>query len=253
MNLKLIACKVLFREISLIAADLSHIIDVTYISREFHNTPEKLRELLQAEIDAVESGNDIRTMNTQTHPLDAILLGYGLCSNSIVGLKSRKYPLVVPRAHDCVTLLLGSKERYREYFNAHKGVYWYTKGWIDNSPMPSKERYKTAYASYVERFGEDNADYLMEMEQGWMKEYNWAAFVDWPRFDNTAAQQYTKDCADFLGWSYDCLTGSDSLLRDFLCGEWDHERFLVIQPGQEIQPSYDESIVRLQPSAGTQE
>ena len=116
--------------------------------------------------------------------------------------------------------------------------------------MPGKQRYDMAYAEYAERFGEENAEYLMEMEQGWMKEYNWATFVDWPQFDNLAAQKYTKDCADFLGWSYDCLTGNDSLMRDFLCGNWDDERFLVIQPGQEIQPSYDHNILRKDLSGG---
>ena len=42
---------------------------------------------------------------------EAILLGYGLCSNGLVGLTARSIPLVIP-VHDCITLFLGSKEQY---------------------------------------------------------------------------------------------------------------------------------------------
>ena len=59
---------------------------------------------------------------------DAILIGYALCSNGVVGLTSRRIPLVIPRGHDCITLLLGSKELYRDYFDSHRGIYWYSSG-----------------------------------------------------------------------------------------------------------------------------
>ena len=61
---------------------------------------------------------------------DAVLLGYGLCSNGLVGMGARSIPLVVPRAHDCITLFLGSKERYLQYFQDNPGVYFMTSGWI---------------------------------------------------------------------------------------------------------------------------
>ena len=62
---------------------------------------------------------------------EAVLFGYGLCSNGLVGLTARNVPLVLPRAHDCITLFLGGKERYLEYFHAHPGVYFKTTGWIE--------------------------------------------------------------------------------------------------------------------------
>ncbi|MFV1980286.1 MAG: DUF1638 domain-containing protein [Rhodothermia bacterium] len=31
---------------------------------------------------------------------------------------------VLPRAHDCITLLMGSRTRYLEYFKAHPGTYF---------------------------------------------------------------------------------------------------------------------------------
>ena len=41
---------------------------------------------------------------------DAIVLGYALCSNGLVGIKAERIPLrSFPAAHDCITLFLGSK------------------------------------------------------------------------------------------------------------------------------------------------
>ena len=62
---------------------------------------------------------------------EAILIGYGLCSNGIMGISSNKYKLVIPRAHDCITFLLGSKEKYSKYFTDMPGTYWYTMSWIE--------------------------------------------------------------------------------------------------------------------------
>jgi hypothetical protein len=84
----------------------------------------------------------------------------------VVGLTSRRLPLVIPRGHDCVTLLIGSKERYREYFDTHRGIYWYSSGWIERTLQPGRERYELTRRHYMETYGEDNAEFLMEMEQG---------------------------------------------------------------------------------------
>ena len=72
-----------------------------------HKNPQaELRPALQRVIDEVEAGEET---------YDAILLGFGLCSMGIVGLHSSKMPLVVPRAHDCITMLLGSRETYQKW------------------------------------------------------------------------------------------------------------------------------------------
>ena len=90
MKLKLIACKVLFRELSRLAAESENQIDVTWLRQGYHNVPEKLRALLQAEIDAVESGEDPHSNDLREEDFDAILIGYGLCSNAAAGLTARR-------------------------------------------------------------------------------------------------------------------------------------------------------------------
>jgi hypothetical protein len=159
MRFQFIVCKALQREAYLCAARSKHVVDVVLMAQGLHEQPDRLREELQRALDTVA--------DSAGRPYDALLLGYGLCSNGTAGLRCR-LPLVIPRAHDCITLLLGSKEAYKEYFDSHQGVYWYSAGWIEHSLQPGRERREKTRAEYIERFGEDNAEYLMEMEQKWM-------------------------------------------------------------------------------------
>lgn len=235
MKLKVIACKVLFRELSYFAALSPHIVDVEFLEQQLHNEPEKLRNMVQRAIRDIENGSE---------EYDAILLGYGLCSNGIVGVSSRKYPIIVPRGHDCITILLGSKEKYQDYFNSHDGIYWYSSGWIERTLQPGKERVEMLRKQYIEKYGEDNADYLMEMEQGWLKKYNWASYIYWDQFHSEHLKEYTRACADYLGWNYDEIMGDTSLVVDLLNGNWDSKRFLVSPPNSTIAAAYDHRIVK---------
>ena len=174
-----------------------------------------------------------RTCDIQDRPYDASLLGYGLCSNGVVGLGA-EIPIVIPRGHDCITLLLGAKECYQEYFDTHRGVYWYSPGWIESGKQPSRQRYEGLLAEYTAKYGADNAEYLMEVEQTWMKEYSWATYVDWALVDSERYKAYTRQCAEFLGWNYDELAGDSGLMQRFVDGVWSDKEFLVVKPGQRI-------------------
>jgi len=236
-NYKVIACKVMMREMYHLAANSKNKIDILWLKQALHNTPDILRDSVQKAIDDVES---------EEEKYDAILLGYCLCSNGIVGVRSKKTPIVVPRGHDCVTMLLGSKERYREIFDSHKGgIYWYSPGWIEQSLQPSRSRYEQNLKEYTEKYGEDNAKYLMEMEQDWMREYNCALYVDWNCVSCSHHEDYTKECADYLGWEYRKEEGSSELVRDMFHGAWDGERFLVVPPEKTIKASYDARVIEV--------
>ena len=229
----LIACHVLWRELCYYAALSPHFFSFNFVKQGLHNTPDLLREKLQEAVDAAPDD------------CDAILLGYGLCSNGVTGVVARSKPIVIPRAHDCITFFLGSKERYRTYFDTHPGTYWYTPGWIECSVQPGKERHDLLRRDYVEKYGEDNADYLMEMEQGWMKEYSNAAYVDLGFSETDSFKAYTRECARWLGWACDELKGDSGLIRDFVYGRWSPDQFITVEPGQEIAPSHDSGVVKV--------
>ncbi|HTL52697.1 MAG TPA: DUF1638 domain-containing protein [Planctomycetota bacterium] len=234
---KIISCHVLWRELCHFAALSNNVFDFQFLKQGLHDTPGQLQRELQAAIDSAGSG------------YEALLIGYGLCSNGIAGITARKTRLVVVRAHDCITHLLGSKERYREYFDQHPGTYWYTPGWIDTGGQPGQARYEKLLASYVEKYGKKNAQYLMEMEQGWFKSYSNAAYIDLGFGATEEGKAYTQKCASWLGWKYDELKGDSGLLERFLAGAWNAEDFLIVEPGQQIVASYDEGVIRAIPGA----
>jgi len=225
MRLQFIVCKVLQKEAYFCAARSRNIVDVLMIRQGLHQEPEKLREEIQRQLD--------NTADMQGKSYDAALLGYGLCSNGIVGLHS-KIPLIVPRGHDCITLLLGSKDKYKDYFDSHKGVYWFSPGWIETDTQPGKERFERTLKEYIAKYGKDNARYLMATEQNWLKEYHWATYIDWGFANSPAEKEYTKQAAEHLGWNYDILEGDSGLMQRLVDGVWDEREFLILKPGQKI-------------------
>ncbi|MFH1022150.1 MAG: DUF1638 domain-containing protein, partial [Planctomycetota bacterium] len=121
MNLKIISCEIFYREMCALAARSPNRTDIEFLPKGLHDigAPGMLARV-QAAVDA-----------TGGKGYDAILLGYGLCNNGVAGLAARSAPLVIPRAHDCMTLFLGGTARYLEYFYAHPGTYFQTTGWLE--------------------------------------------------------------------------------------------------------------------------
>ena len=235
MRLKVVSCAVLERELELCASRSKNDIELFFLEQGLHNTPDELRRRAQEAIDQADGAG-----------FEAIILGYGLCSRGVVGLKSSKTRLIVPRGHDCITFLLGSKQRYREYFDLHPGVYWYSAGWIKHNDQPSKERYERVLAEYTQEYGEDNAKYLMEVQQSWVSNYQRATYVDWDWPDSQEHKDFTQRCAKEMGWAYDELPGESGLLQRLLDGQWLQSEVLILEPGEEVGESFDENIIRVQ-------
>lgn len=228
-----VTCAVLEAEICHLARDLEHIVAIKILKQGLHNDPSQLRDNLQDTIDLVES---------EWAP-EAIAFGYGLCSRGIEGVHARGSMLIIPRAHDCITLLLGNKDRYARYVKDHPGTYWYSPGWNRHHVPPGKERFTQLYARYCEKYGPDNADFLMETEQHWMQVYDRATYVDIGVGATEADLAYTRACAQWLGWSFDRQQGDPALLRALLTGPWDEERFVVLEPGETVRMVADERII----------
>lgn len=240
MRYKLIGCKVFTRELYQLCAQCPDPVEIIWMREALHETPSRLRAALQKAIDRIEEDEE--------STCDAILLGYGLCSMGIVGLHTRRLPLVIPRAHDCITLLLGSRERYQTLFDQHSGgVYWYSPGWIEQFKTAGKRSNEDAkYLEYVEKYGEDNAQYLMEVEKSWTEHYDLAAFIKWPEFETSRFEAFTRETAAASHLPYERVEGSRALLEKLVCGQWDDD-FLVLEPGQVLEASHDERILQARP------
>jgi hypothetical protein len=234
-----LSCEILSREGYHCASISENLVDIHLLEQGLHDIgEEKMCSRLQREIDAVD-----------VEKYDAILLGYGLCNNGIRGLRS-KITLVIPRAHDCITLLLGSKEKYDEYFKNNPGTFYISVGWVERAKSHLSNPESTTslmgmgtYEEYVEKYGEDKAKYLMEVLNDTLKNYNKLAYIDTHVGDFEHYKEQVKKDAQEHGWDYEELDGSTRLILNMMNGQWDENDYLVVQPGQTIEPAYDSSII----------
>ena len=250
MRLKLIACKAMMREVCYLAATSPHFIDITFLRQGLHDTPKVLKQQLQVEIDNVDSGEDMHSSCPKyIAGFDAILLGYGLCSNALDGLHSQKYTLVLPRVHDCIALLMGSQRAYRDAIADNNGVYYYTPSWIENAFTPGEDNYRAKYNALAAQYGEENAEYIMQAESN-LPNYNTCAYIAWEELPFPQYEAYTQAAAEYLGFTYKKIRGDKSFLRDFLNGKFD-ERFLIVPPVFKVQLTYDTDIFLAVPLEST--
>lgn len=241
MHLKVIACEIATREICHCAAKSINTINVSFFTQGLHRNSANCREELQRQIDAVTA-----------EKYEALLLGYGLCNNSVVGLRAGALPLVLPRAHDCITFFLGSRERYAEEFAAHPGTYYFTSGWIEH---PDENDAQSAYnqrsgterhlklKELIEKYGEENGQFLFESMTEWESHYERAALIRFPFSDHLNLPAKVREICAERKWQFAEIDGRLDLLQSWLDGPWDAERFLVVQPGQSIVAKYDDKII----------
>jgi hypothetical protein len=244
MRLKLVACEIFYRELCVAVARSINQVDIEFL-------PKGLHDIGQTGMSA-RLGEALAAVDESQY--DAILLGYGLCSNGLLGLTARNIPLVVPRAHDCITLFLGSKERYLDYFQRHPGVYFKTSGWIERGEgltqygqesIQHQSGMTQTYEELLAKYGEDNAKFLYEQLCNMTRNYSGLAFIEMgiepdDRFERQARQEATE-----RGWTFEKLAGNMSLLQQLVDGPWAANRFLVVPPGSCVAASFDENVIKV--------
>ena len=236
----ILSCAVFAREVYHAAAKSHNMIDIQLIDQGLHDTGEKhMSGKIQDAVDQVD-----------IEKYDAILLGYGLCNNGLIGLKSA-LPIVIPRAHDCIAVLLGSKERYQNYFNNCPGIFYRSSGWVERSGYhlenPDSLTVKMGMESYeetVKKYGKENADYLFEALDCELRNYSKLAYIDTGVMDAKEYIAEDKKFAENKNWDFEVIDGNTSIFEKMMNGNWDEEIFQVIQPGSTIAASYDEKIIK---------
>jgi len=242
---KLISCKVLQRELCAAIADSPNVIDPEFLELGLHESPEGLRLRLQDRIDEAVAASE-KAASSEAY--EAILLGYGLCGNGLAGLEARSLPLVLARAHDCCTLLLGSRAAFLESFGDALSASWSSAGYIERGStcFRASEVGRAAglgleYEELVARYGEENARYVRDaMHPAAEREIR---YIETPETEGLGYAEKMRAKAAEEGKEFLLLRGSSRLLRGLANGAWDDEEYLVVPPGMRIEPLYDHDRV----------
>ncbi len=248
---KFIGCEIVYREACLLAARSHFRVDVEFLRKGLHDLETAdMAAKVQSCIDAIDPSAGY----------EAVLLGYARCNDGLVGVKARDIPLVIPRAHDCITMFFGSRRAYREYFDSHPGTYYMTTGWAERNvgegdySMPAygkegvmgKLGLAMTYAQYVAKYGKENADYIIETLGDWRKNYSKILYLEMGTCDETQFMEISRQEAKQHDWQFEQRKGDWSLLeRLFLAGgqdTWDDD-FVIVPPGAQIAARNDDAVL----------
>jgi hypothetical protein len=212
-NTKIIACATIIEEVLPLMPP-----DMRYKKLEYglHIHAEDLKKTLQEEI------------NASAGEVENIILGYGLCSMAVVGLKSDNCTLIVPRVDDCIALFLGSQDGYKAQHKLEPGTYYLSKGWIEVGGTPFDEHMKL-----IEKHGEKKAARMMELM---FRDYKRLALIITGQGDMERYRNYVKEKAQFYNMRYEEIPGSNTLIKKMLNGQMDDD-FVIAPPGTPIKYS----------------
>jgi len=248
MRLKLVACEVLYREMCAAVARSTNQVDIEFLPKGLHDLGgAAMRARLQEIADAADPAR-----------YEALLLGYALCGNGVAGLESRALPLVIPRAHDCIALLMGSRQRYQEYFDSSPGVYFRSTGWLERgedldqaTTRIVRDRTGCGYTleDLIARYGDDNGRYLFDQFSGYQRAYRRLTYIETGLEPDGRFEQRARDEAVRRGWEFELISGDLRLFESLLAGNWEDRDFLVVPPGWRVKSTYDQDVIGKEPIA----
>ncbi|NBC82359.1 MAG: DUF1638 domain-containing protein [Bacteroidetes bacterium] len=216
----IIACGSIKPEINRLNADIGNKTEVIFFDQGLHRIPHKMPDILQETIDEIADRAEVET----------IVLGYGLCSNGVVGLKAPRQGLIIPRAHDCIAFFLGSRQAYHRNFKEFPGTYYLSKSWIDNQ----KDPIGLMKNEYTERVGPEDAEWAMKEE---IKHYSQIAFINTIPEEANKYRKVAQMNADYFQKKYKEYKGEPTYILKILNGPYDDD-FVHIPPGELVKQKY---------------
>jgi hypothetical protein len=217
---KIIACAVIIEELR---SRLPPGIDHETLDFGLHRSPELLRVKLQESID-------------KSADYETVVLAFGLCGMSVVGLSSPSSTLVVPRADDCIAVFLGSRKAYLRQQTEYPGTMFLSKGWIEgriDNTNPNTE----VYAQLLAKYGEERALRMFGVYQARqpLRHYKRLAFIATSaESDLERYREISRVRAANLNLAYEEISGSTAFMDKIAAGAWDDE-FVVAPPGHRIR------------------
>jgi hypothetical protein len=209
-GLKLIACPAVLGELADGATDG---VDLLKLEAQLHLSPERLKAALQAAVAEADK------------PGATIVLGYGLCSNSVLGLKTEHATLVVPRVDDCIAMMLGSNDAFAAENAKECGSYYVAKAYLEECDTIFSE-----HSSLIEKRGLERAEKMMRLL---LKNYTRVVLIDTGRYDLEPYRAQVAEFAERFDLAVEDVPGTTRILDALVEGGWS-EDFVIAPPGHEL-------------------
>ncbi len=230
----LLACDVFKEEINHFVTASPPWCAAVFLEMGLHDRPDQLRQTVQQRIASLEAD----------HPqLQTILLAYGRCGNGLLGVRAERCRVILPQAHDCISILLGGRAQHDAVLKKNPGTYFYSPGWIRGKRVPGPDREQHLRELYSERYGDDEEmlDELVDADREAFAHHNRAVYLS--IFNKPAAENYCRDCASHQGWEFQCLKADPSFLLQLINRDWNSDRFLIVPPDHSIEADSDGTLV----------
>lgn len=209
MSTRILSCRTIEPELKSAMAQVGCGYEVLWLESGLHNVPRKLNARLQEQLDICDGS-------------DTVLLAMSFCGNSVVGLKTGNFQLVIPRSDDCITLLLGSLEERMK----HRATYFMTEGWLAGERNLWRE-----YEECIRKYGREKGEWIMSTM---LEHYRNLALVDTGCATQEDLEAQTREIAGKLELDYVRIPGTLDFLKQLLTGPWPRDRFVVVPPNSMV-------------------
>ena len=183
------------------------------LEAQLHISPERLKVAMKAAVAEADK------------PGATIVLGYGLCSNAVLGLKTEHATLVVPRVDDCIAMMLGSNEAFAAESAKARGSYYVAKAYLDECDTIMSEHEKL-----VEKRGVERAERMMRLL---LEHYTRIVLINTGRYDLEPSRARITPFAETFDLDIEEVAGTTRILDALVEGGWDDD-FVVAPPGHEL-------------------
>ena len=197
--------------------------EVTFLDYGLHLVPRNLKATVQKAIDSLSAPS-------------LVVLGYGLCGNGLNGIEAGQHTLLIPRADDCISILMGSYDIYLKEFLGNPGTYYLTKGWLESGSDPLKEHH-----NLLKKYGPETTEWLMNEQY---QNYKRLVLIAHTQEDLEAYRPRALEVARYCErWDmqYSELVGSDAYVRGLVAAidsvTESNNDFLLIPPGDTLRQS----------------
>jgi hypothetical protein len=188
-------------------------VEFHFVSMGLHRWPDKLRE-------------ELRTVLAQSAGVERVVLAFGLCGGAVAGLTAPDLPLVIPQAHDCIPVLMGTRPGYEALLQEEKGTYFLTGGWLEG-----ERTVLTEYRRVRDKYGEKKALRVMATM---LDAYRRIVFIHTGHPREAQHIETGKELAVLLGLDFTERVGDNAWLASIVNGPWEAGRFITLAPGETL-------------------